>query len=129
MLLSAIILCSGISIGIILFQTTVIAPTIFKGFVAEQAGPFLRMVFPKFFIFLAIVGFISAVLSIYLGHTVSMLLSASQIILATSCYVIIPSTNRARDEGKQNRFRLLHFASVSMTLAILVLSVMPLIVL
>ena len=119
MLGSAIILCNGISIGIILFQTAVIAPTVFKGLSPEQAGPFLRLVFPKFFIFLALVGVIIGVLSAYGGDTVHMAVGALTTLLAFTCYTIISSTNKARDEGNDKRFRRLHGASVSMTLVIL----------
>jgi hypothetical protein len=119
MLGSAIILCNGISIGIILFQTAVIAPTVFKGLSTEQASPFLRLVFPKFFIFLALVGVIIGVLSAYGGDTVHMAVGALTTLLAFTCYTIIPSTNKARDEGNDKRFRRLHRASVGMTLVIL----------
>ena len=120
MLGSSIILCNGISIGIILFQTAVIAPTVFKGLSTEQASPFLRLVFPKFFIFLALVGVIIGVLSAYGGDTVHMAVGALTTLLAFTCYTIIPSTNKARDEGNDKRFRRLHRASVGMTLVILV---------
>jgi len=119
MLGSSIILCSGISIGIILFQTAVIAPTVFKGLSAEHASPFLRLVFPKFFIFLALVGVFIGVLSAYGGDTVHMAVGALTTLLAFTCYTLIPSTNKARDEGNDKRFRRLHRASVSMTLVIL----------
>ncbi len=35
-------LLSGVVVGIILFQTAVVAPTVFKGLGADNAGPFLR---------------------------------------------------------------------------------------
>ena len=119
MLMNTIMLCSGISVGIILFQTAIIAPTVFKGFSAEQAGPFLRLVFPKFFILLALVGVTKGALSAYGGDTVHMAVGALSSVLAISCYLLIPSTNKARDEGNDKRFRWLHRASVSMTLVIL----------
>jgi hypothetical protein len=119
MLGSAIILCSGILIGVILFQTAVIAPTVIKGLSTEQASSFLRLVFPKFFIFLALVGVIIGVFSAYGGDTVHMAVGALTTLLAFTCYTIIPSTNKARDEGNDKRFRRLHRASVSMTLVIL----------
>jgi hypothetical protein len=46
------VLLSGISAGVILFQTAIIAPSVFIGLGPDHAGPFLRKVFPKFFILL-----------------------------------------------------------------------------
>ncbi|MDC0494499.1 hypothetical protein OAN87_00530 [bacterium] len=53
------------------------------------------------------------------GDTVHMAVGALSSLLAISCYLLIPSTNKARDEGNDKRFRWLHRASVSMTLVIL----------
>lgn len=119
MLMNTIILCSGISVGIILFQTAIIAPTVFKGFSTEQASPFLRLVFPKFFILLALVGATKGALSAYAGDTVQMAIGVLSAVLAIGCYLIIPNTNKARDEGNDKQFRWLHSVSVSMTLIIL----------
>jgi hypothetical protein len=38
--------------------------------------------------------------------------------LALVAYVLIPSTNRARDEGRTTTFKCLHLASVLLTLGI-----------
>ena len=37
---------NGLVVGVILFQTAIIAPTVFRGLGPDQAGPFLRKVFP-----------------------------------------------------------------------------------
>ena len=41
---------AGLMAGMILFQAALNAPTIFKVYSEEQAGPFLRAIFPKFFL-------------------------------------------------------------------------------
>jgi len=56
-------LLSGVVVGIILFQTAVVAPTVFKGLGADNAGPFLRQVFPKFFAILMMVGIVKVILA------------------------------------------------------------------
>ena len=43
---------SGITVGVILLQTIIFAPTIFTTIDAEPAGKLLRALFPKFFKFL-----------------------------------------------------------------------------
>ena len=40
----------GIIVGIIIFQTSIIAPTVFKTVNSKETSSFLRIVFPKFFI-------------------------------------------------------------------------------
>ena len=47
------ILISGISAGVILFQSFIVASSIFKVLPEENAGLLLRNLFPKFFLFLA----------------------------------------------------------------------------
>jgi len=45
------ILISGISAGVILFQSFIVASSIFKVLPEENAGLLLRNLFPKFFYF------------------------------------------------------------------------------
>ena len=44
-------------------------------------------------------------------------------LMAFLCYVIIPSTNSATDEGNQKKFKRLHFISVLSTMIILLLNI------
>ena len=44
-------------------------------------------------------------------------------LMAFLCYVIIPSTNSATDEGNQKKFKKLHFISVLSTMIILLLNI------
>ena len=53
-MLSIIFLINGVICGIILLQTFVVAPSVFKSLGEKHAGPFLRSLFPKFFIFIII---------------------------------------------------------------------------
>ena len=46
-----IILFSGATVGLILFQTIVIAPTFFKTLEIENSRKLLRIIFPKIFYF------------------------------------------------------------------------------
>ena len=52
-----IILFSGATVGLILFQTIVIAPTFFKTLEIENSRKLLRIIFPKFFIFIVLINF------------------------------------------------------------------------
>jgi hypothetical protein len=46
------------------------------------------------------------------------ILGCIALALALVAYVLIPSTNRARDEGRTTAFKCLHLASVLLTLGI-----------
>ncbi|MEC8000602.1 MAG: DUF4149 domain-containing protein, partial [Pseudomonadota bacterium] len=53
-----LILLSGLICGAIVFQTSIIAPSVFKTLDADNASPFLRTIFPKLFVMIA---FLSAI--------------------------------------------------------------------
>ena len=111
-------LLAGASLGIIVFQTAVLAPLVFTQLKDGASGPFLRALFPRFFLILAALGLGSA-LSSYLGDFDSgTALGTIALILALIAFVLIPSTNRARDEDRKKAFKALHLASVLLTLGI-----------
>ena len=53
---------TGVAIGVILFQSALIAPTVLKTLDAESTRIFLRSIWPKFFIVLILLGGPAAVL-------------------------------------------------------------------
>ena len=55
---------AGLMAGMILFQAALNAPTIFKVYSEEQAGPFLRAIFPKLFLNVAVLSLMGFILSI-----------------------------------------------------------------
>ena len=59
-----IILFSGATVGLILFQTIVIAPTFFKTLEIENSRKLLRIIFPKFFIFIVLINLTSIFISV-----------------------------------------------------------------
>ena len=59
------ILVSGIISGIILFQSAIVAPSVFKTLNADQASPFLRSVFPKLFRLVAILGALALITTLF----------------------------------------------------------------
>ena len=111
------ILISGIAAGAILFQTSIIAPTVFKVLNPIQAKVFLRTVFPKLFNMLAALGLIMLVLFFLgMGNVYVALIS---IILPFVCGRLVPATNKARDDGNVKIFRNLHTVSVVLTIIVL----------
>ena len=118
------LLFHGIIVGIIIFQTSVIAPTVFKTINSEETSRFLRIIFPKFFIFIGALGAMSLLAELLYEKNISTIsISVVTVLMAFLCYVIIPSTNSATDEGNQKKFKKLHFMSVSSTMIILLLNI------
>lgn len=115
----------GMIVGIILLQTSIVAPTLFKKLNIEDFGRAIRALWPKFFIMLAILGGASLV-SLYFEHDPTIAqyaISGSTTLFALICYAIIPATNRATDEGNQKKFNLLHKISVYLTVVMLLTNI------
>ena len=118
------LLFHGIIVGIIIFQTSVIAPTVFKTINPKETSRFLRIIFPKFFIFICALGAMSLLAELLYEKNISTIsISVVTVLMAFLCYVIIPSTNSATDEGNQKKFKKLHFISVLSTMIILLLNI------
>ena len=112
------ILLAGASLGIIVFQSVVLAPLVFSQLKDGSSGPFLRALFPRFFLILAGLS-LAAALSSYFGNfSRGAGLGLTALALALVAYALIPGTNRARDEGRTTAFKRLHLASVLLTLGI-----------
>tara|TARA_B100000900_G_scaffold38229_1_gene28678 strand:- start:2069 stop:2467 length:399 start_codon:yes stop_codon:yes gene_type:complete len=116
------LIISGIICGIILLQTSIIAPSIFKYLDQNQTRDLLRGIFPKFFLFILLLASFSLAMGIIddLKLDIQTIIAALTVFLSVLCYIIIPSTNEAKDKNDQNRFKLLHNVSVISTLIILI---------
>ena len=116
------VLISGITCGVIIFQVSAIASTVFKVLKPEESSALLRNIFPKFFKILIILS--TAFLCVnFLNEEYSNTQIVSGILsltLAIICLAIIPITNKSRDEGNQSVFRFLHSVNVVSTLIILI---------
>ena len=119
MLISLQILLSGLISGVILFQTAIIAPSVFKVLSSENAAPFLRTIFPKLFIFVAVLSFVGLVLSLISSNALGLIVFFVSLLSMLICYYIVPNTNRARDEGNDKVFKKLHSVSVVLTMIVL----------
>ena len=113
---------NGLVVGVILFQTAVIAPTVFRSLGPDQAGPFLRKVFPKFFVVLVVMGIAGVISALASDASYQLWVSLITLTLGLLAYLLIPMTNESRDEGNEKLFKKLHNASVSMTVLILVVN-------
>ena len=113
---------TGVAVGIILFQSALIAPTVLKTLDAQSTSAFLRAIWPKFFVVLVLLGGTSAILK-FREDDISVLeqiMAGLLVALPVFAYAIIPATNRAADHKDHGRFKVLHRMSVFSTLALLV---------
>ena len=122
MLTNLELIISGAICGIILLQTSVIAPNVFKYLDQNQTRDLLRAIFPKFFLFILFLGILSLITGLInqIQIDVQIMIGAITVMLSLLCYFIIPATNEAKDKNNQKRFKLLHKVSVISTVIILV---------
>ena len=111
------ILLSGIAAGAILFQTSIIAPSVFKVLEASQAKVFLRTIFPKLFNMLVVLG--TLMLILFLLGEGNIYVAIINMLLPFICGRLVPATNKARDEGNDEMFKKLHTISVVLTVIVL----------
>ena len=115
----------GLIVGSIILQVAIVAPSMFRNLDLENFGKAIRAIWPKFFAMIAILGALSTIV-VYLHDDLSiysLTISIVTFTLATICYIIIPATNRATDEGDHKTFKILHRISVGFTIAILILNI------
>ena len=115
----------GMIVGFILLQTAIVAPTLFKKLEIKDFGVVIRALWPKFFMWLTVFG-AASVVDLYFHDDPSLIhygIAGSTAVFALICYLIIPATNRATDEGNEKLFKILHKVSVYLTVIILLANI------
>ena len=116
----------SIWIGVIVFFSAMIAPTVFKTLDEKSAGVFLRAFFPKYYLFAIVIGLASLALIMIFNIEMSNILYiaiVSMTILSIISRFMIPIINNARDMGEKGKqkFNRLHALSVSLNVITLVI--------
>lgn len=127
-------IAAGVWIGAIVFQSAVVAPTVFAGLDEAQARRFLRTLFPRFFRLGLVCGVVMAttlaVVTVYDGGsnllTSLSVITAVMLIFQTISLSLVPLINAARDAGQDGatRFKRLHRLSVILTVLVLLLGML-----
>ena len=115
----------GMIVGIIVLQTAIVAPTLFKNLDIKDFGKVIRALWPKFFLFLSVLG-AATLVALFLEDAASTpryIIAGMTTLFAVVCYAIIPATNRATDEGNQKLFNILHKTSVYLTVIMLLINI------
>jgi len=112
-LLTIITIFPVISLGVMIFFSFIITPTIFKFLPAVQAGLYVRKLFPIYYIFNGTIVLISSIAIASLG--VFNLIFYSNVIILTlfilSYFYLMPQINKAKGKNN-NKFKILHTGSV-----------------
>ena len=129
MSLDGITVLISIWMGVIIFFSAVIAPTVFKTLDEKRAGIFLRAFFPKYYYFGIIIGFAALILIMIFEIKIDNILYlaiVSMTVLSIISRVMIPVINNARDMGEKGKqkFNRLHFVSVSLNVITLVIGLL-----
>jgi hypothetical protein len=116
----------SIWIGVIVFFSAIIAPTVFKTLDEKSAGVFLRAFFPKYYLFAIVIGLAALALIMIFNIEMSNILYiaiVSMTILSIISRFMIPMINNARDMGDKGKqkFNRLHALSVSLNVITLVI--------
>ena len=120
MLLDAISYLNSILLGAMLFFVIIVSPTVFTALSSDQASKFLRLIFPRLFLFGLALSLITALGYNISGQYIEMFLALFAFILFfLNRNILTPLINYHRDkeiEGdikSKNYFKLLHLLSVS----------------
>jgi len=106
------------SLGVMLFFTVLVAPSIFVVLPAEWAAVYVRAFFPKYYRTLGIVAVMASLLSGKPAESVALLIGA--LIFGFSLW-LTPKINQAKDQNQQSLFHRLHILSVVLNLCVIIL--------
>ena len=105
----------AINLGMMIFFSFVLAPMIFKILNAENAGKFVRKIFPYYYF----VNLIFLIIAIVLLITLSTIDSRFYITLVLALsfifaqFILMPLINKLKDNNEEKKFKYAHGSSVA----------------
>ena len=123
MILTLLILCYSLVLGIIFAQVLLTAPVVFKVLDSQNASKFLRKVFPRYYLLLFLITLVALLISFLFFKKLDVYMASVAAVFAILGYIIIPITNSARDRGWDKLFKWLHNLSVFNTLVIMIIAI------
>ena len=119
---------SAMIVGITLFQSALVAPAINKLINAEGASVFLRYIWPKFFIIVAVISLASfVILIINSNQNLFKYISFISFVLMLVCYLITPMINEAKDSSNDQLWTVLHLSTIILTFITLIINTLTII--
>jgi len=110
-------------LGIMLFFSFILAPMIFKVLPPDNAGVFIRAIFPYYYLVnLLILGSISGFYIFYQTFVLDFyLVLTSALLFFFNLVYLMPKINKFKDERNEKAFKVSHFISVIINFAQLVM--------
>ena len=109
----------AISLGMMIFFSFVLAPMIFKILDAENAGKFVRKIFPYYYfvnlIFLSIAAILFFLVNSLSKDLYIILLLALSFVFAQ--FILMPLINKLKDNNQEKKFKYSHGFSVVINFA------------
>tara|TARA_Y100001978_G_C23599941_1_gene388231 strand:+ start:304 stop:693 length:390 start_codon:yes stop_codon:yes gene_type:complete len=120
-----ITIISSIIIGVILFQSLIIAPTVTKVVNKKDSSKFLRLIWPKFFLIISCLSLINILLSFLLNleSWAILYLNLSSFFIMFFCYLLTPTINNFKDNSNEKIWSYLHFLTIILTIFTLIVNV------
>ena len=104
----------SICLGMMIFFSFVLAPMIFKILDAENAGKFVRKIFPYYY-FVNLVFLLIAIILFFVISSISIkfyITLALAISFIFAQFILMPLINKLKDNNEEKKFKYAHGASV-----------------
>ena len=110
-------------LGIMLFFSFILAPMIFKVLPPDNAGVFIRAIFPYYYLVnLLILGLVSGFYIFYQTFILGFyLVLTSALLFFFNLVYLMPKINKLKDERNEKAFKISHFISVVINFAQLIM--------
>ena len=108
-----IILITAAILSFMIFFPVVVATSVFKVLDEKQSSKFLRIFFPKYYLFGLVLSLLGLIISIFEKNNISLIVFILLVIgFIFSMQFLIPIINKAKDNNNEKKFNTLHRFSV-----------------
>jgi hypothetical protein len=128
MIAAVSLLLSGVLLGSMIFFSAVVAPTVFSALPSEHAGSYLRALFPRYYLWGAVVAALAGAAAVTTTAAAAAALGAVALAFVAVRQGLVPAINSARDAARTGdlaagvQFKRLHAMSVAVNLAQMVVT-------
>jgi len=121
-LLTVITIFPVLSLGIMLFFSFVIAPTVFKFLPTTESGPYIRKLFPIYYIINAVLalGSLIAIISLQVFNIIFYANTVNLVLFVLCYFYLMPTINKQKTKNNR-KFKILHGSSVAINLIQIIL--------
>ena len=108
-----LILITAAILSFMIFFPLVVATSVFKVLDEKQSSKFLRIFFPKYYLFCLVLSLIGLIIAIFDKNNMSLIVFLLIIIgFLFSRQFLMPIINKAKDNNNEKKFNILHRVSV-----------------